>query len=71
MAERDPSGPAQHQARVAASLIGIVHREVQLASGNDAAEREAWIGLLGEAARVAFALQDFARAAELFEQRAG
>ena len=27
------SGPAQHQARVAASLIGIVHREVQLASG--------------------------------------
>src|SRR6478752_1164613 len=40
------SGPAQHQARVAASLIGIVHREVQLAFGNDAAEREAWIGLL-------------------------
>ena len=37
------SGPEQHQARVAASLIGIVHREVQLASGNDAAEREAWI----------------------------
>ena len=44
------SGPAQHQARVAASLIGIVHREVQLAFGNDAAEREAWIGLLGDAA---------------------
>ena len=44
------SGPAQHQARVAASLIGIVHREVQLASGNDAAEREAWIGLLGDEA---------------------
>jgi len=44
------SGPEQHQARVAASLIGIVHREVQLASGNDAAEREAWIGLLGDAA---------------------
>ena len=44
------SGPEQHQARVASSLIGIVHREVQLASGNDAAEREAWIGLLGDAA---------------------
>jgi hypothetical protein len=44
------SGPAQHQARVAASLIGIVHREVQLAPENDAAECEAWIGLLGEAA---------------------
>ena len=34
------SGPEQHQARVAASLIGIVHREVRLASGNDAAERD-------------------------------
>jgi Domain of unknown function (DUF6285) len=44
------SGPEQHQARVAASLIGIVHREVQFASGNDSAEREAWIGLLGDAA---------------------
>ena len=44
------SGPAQHQARVAASLIGIVHREVQLASANDAAERAAWIGLLSDAA---------------------
>jgi len=44
------SGPEQHQARVAASLIGIVHREVQFASSNDAAEREAWIGLLGDAA---------------------
>ena len=44
------SGPAQHQARVAASLIGIVHREVQFASANDAAEREAWIGLLGASA---------------------
>ncbi len=44
------SGPEQHQARVAASLIGIVHREVQLASGNDAAEREAWVDLLGDAA---------------------
>ena len=44
------SGPAQHQARVAASLIGIVHREVRLASGNDAAEREAWIDLLGDEA---------------------
>lgn len=46
------SGPAQHQARVAASLIGIVHREVQLASGNDAAEREAWIDVLGDDAPV-------------------
>jgi hypothetical protein len=44
------SGPEQHQARVAASLIGIVHREVQLAPASDAAEREAWIGLLGDAA---------------------
>lgn len=42
------SGPAQHQARVAASLVGIVHREVQLSAGNDAAEREAWTALLGE-----------------------
>ena len=44
------SGPAQHQARVAASLIGIVQREVQLASGNDAVESEAWIDLLGDEA---------------------
>ena len=44
------SGPEQHQARVAASLIGIVHREVQLGSGNDAAEREAWVDVLGDAA---------------------
>src|SRR6188768_568573 len=44
------SGPAQHQARVAASLVGIVHREVQFSAGNDAAERDAWTGLLGDAA---------------------
>jgi Domain of unknown function (DUF6285) len=44
------SGPAQHQARVAASLIGIVHREVQLGSDNDAAEREAWVDVLGDSA---------------------
>ena len=44
------SGPEQHQARVAASLIGIVHREVQLASGNDAAERAEWVDVLGDAA---------------------
>ena len=40
------SGPAQHQARVAASLIGIVHREVRLSASNDAAERDAWARLL-------------------------
>src|SRR6187431_771870 len=44
------SGPAQHQARVAASLVGIVHREVQLSAGNDAAERDAWTALLGDTA---------------------
>ena len=44
------SGPAQHQARVAASLVGIVHREVQFSAGNDAAERDAWTELLGDTA---------------------
>ena len=44
------SGPAQHQARVAASLVGIVQRELQLSNEHDAAERAAWIDLLGDAA---------------------
>jgi hypothetical protein len=57
------SGPAQHQARVAASLIGIVHREVQLASGNDAAERTAWIEVLGDDAPVDADLLTLRRAA--------
>lgn len=57
------SGPAQHQARVAASLIGIVHREVQLASGNDATEREAWIEVLGDDAPVEADLLTLRRAA--------
>jgi len=57
------SGPAQHQARVAASLIGIVHREVQLASGNDAAERKVWIDLLGDDAPVEADLLTLRRAA--------
>ena len=42
------SGPAQHHARVAASLVGIVERELRL--GPDAAERErtALAGVLGD-----------------------
>lgn len=41
------SGPVQHQARVAASLVGIVERELRLAAGADAAEAAAIAGLLG------------------------
>lgn len=41
------SGPVQHQARVAASLVGIVERELRLASAADAAEATAIAGLLG------------------------
>ncbi len=41
------SGPVQHQARVAASLVGIVERELRLAAGADAAEAEAIAALLG------------------------
>ncbi|HEY3485824.1 MAG TPA: DUF6285 domain-containing protein [Ilumatobacteraceae bacterium] len=42
------SGPAQHHARVAASLVGIVGRELRL--GPDAAERErtALLSVLGD-----------------------
>jgi hypothetical protein len=41
-------GPAQHHARVAASIVAIVERELRL--GDDAAEREraALAGLLGD-----------------------
>jgi hypothetical protein len=41
------SGPAQHQARVAASLVGIVGRELAMAATHDAAEADAWRGVLG------------------------
>ena len=44
------AGPAQHQARVAASLVGIVGRELALAAANDATEADAWRGVLGDAA---------------------
>jgi hypothetical protein len=41
-------GPAQHQARVAASLIAIVERELRLGPAADEREREAIGGLLDE-----------------------
>jgi hypothetical protein len=40
------SGPAQHHARVAASLAAIVERELQLAAASDAAELENLASLL-------------------------
>ncbi len=41
------SGPIQHHARVAASLVAIVERELRLATASDAAERAAVAQLLG------------------------
>lgn len=41
------SGPVQHQARVAASLVGIVERELRLAADADRAEVAAVTALLG------------------------
>jgi predicted secreted protein len=40
------SGPAQHQARVAASLVGIVDRELRLSHASDEREREELATLL-------------------------
>lgn len=40
-------GPAQHHARVAASLVGIVERELRLGPDADDAERRALATLLG------------------------
>ena len=40
------SGPAQHHARVAASLVGIVERELQLGPAADLAERREFSALL-------------------------
>jgi hypothetical protein len=39
-------GPLQHQARVAASLVAIVERELRLAPAADERERAALVGLL-------------------------
>ena len=41
------TGPAQHHARVAASLVGIVERELRLGPAADAREVEVLQGLLG------------------------
>jgi hypothetical protein len=41
------SGPAQHHARVAASLVGIVERELRLGPAAQAREVEVLRGLLG------------------------
>lgn len=41
-------GPLQHQARVAASLVSIVERELRLAPAADAHERTTLLGLLGD-----------------------
>lgn len=43
------SGPAQHHARVAASLVGIVEREWRLGADQAVAERAALTELLGAA----------------------
>ena len=43
------SGPAQHHARVAASLVGIVERELRLAPAAAEREHELTAGLLGDA----------------------
>lgn len=40
------SGPVQHHARVAASLVAIVEREIRLAPAADATERTLLAGLL-------------------------
>jgi hypothetical protein len=40
------SGPAQHHARVAANLAGIVERELLLAEASNERERQALLGLL-------------------------
>lgn len=40
------SGPVQHQTRVAASLVGIVERELRLGPDVDTAERTSWNRLL-------------------------
>lgn len=42
------TGPAQHHARVAANLVGIVVRELELAPAAAERERQAWIELLGD-----------------------
>jgi hypothetical protein len=44
------SGPVQHHARVAASLAGIVERELRLAAASDERERLALLTLLPDGA---------------------
>lgn len=58
-------GPVQHQARVAASLVGIVERELRLGPAGDERERAALVALVGDGgdlaalrARLATALRE-------------
>lgn len=53
-------GPAQHHARVAASLVGIVERELRLGPSADESERSALAGLLGVDDDLATLRADFA-----------
>ena len=63
-------GPSQHHARVAASLVGIVERELRLGPEADEAERTALLGVLGRGAAVSDATGDDDGHTDLAELRA-